>query len=377
MKILLSALCAFLCVLLALPVSAEESEADIAENFSSAAGTAAEASGSELADALASDSIEETGKKLLELITPAEVLSEISDVLLGALPDAVKLFCVSAGLVMLSSVFGSLCGSLGDGGVSDGFSFLSAAAIASAATVTLKPQITRTVEFFDGLGALMNGMIPITGTVWAMGGNVTTAGAGTVTLYAMSAAVENICSAAVMPVCCIMGVCAVCACLSDGSALEGLANGVKRVYGFTVGLLMTVFVFTLGVQTSVAGAADTVTARGAKLLSSTVIPGVGGAVGDTLRTVAGSVTYIKNVVGIGGIVLVAVLTLPALASLLLSRLALLLCSALADMLGCKRESRLFSELGGIYGFLVGAVAVCSAAFVIALGIFVKCTVAAE
>ena len=41
-----------------------------------------------------------------------------------------------------------------------------------------------------------------------------------------------------------------------------------------------------------------------------------------------------------------------------------------------RLDKLLSELGNIYGCLLGAVAICSVAFVIALGIFVRCTVAA-
>jgi hypothetical protein len=81
-----------------------------------------------------------------------------------------------------------------------------------------------------------------------------------------------------------------------------------------------------------------------------VIPGIGGAVGDTVRTLAGSVSYIKNVVGVGGIALIVVLTLPTLISLLLSRLVLLVTSTVAGMLGCSREGRLLSELGNIYGF---------------------------
>ena len=139
---------------------------------------------------------------------------------------------------------------------------------------------------------------------------------------------------------------------------------------------MTVLVFVLGAQTTIAVSADTAAARGAKLLTGTVIPVVGGAVGDTLRTVAGSVQYIKSVVGVGGIILALALTLPTLISLLLFRLVFILTSGFADMLGCKTEGRLLSELGNVYGCLVGAVAICSVAFVIALGIFVRCTVAA-
>ena len=79
--------------------------------------------------------------------------------------------------------------------------------------------------------------------------------------------------------------------------------------------------------------------------------------------------------GVGGIVLLAYITLPTLVSLLLSRLALAVSASAAQMLGCARECKLLSELGSVYGFLTGAVAVCASAFAIALGVFVKCTAA--
>lgn len=157
--------------------------------------------------------------------------------------------------------------------------------------------------------------------------------------------------------------------------LAGFTGAVKKTYNFFVAALMTVLVFALGAQTTIAISADTAAARGAKLLSSTVIPVVGGAVGDTLRTVAGSVQYVKSVVGIGGILFVLAVTLPTLISLLLFRLVFLLTGSMAEALGCQRESRLLSELGNVYGCLVGAVAICSVAFAVALGIFVKCAVA--
>lgn len=358
-------------------VGAENAETEVAEKFAEAAENVADASGSSVANELVSESIDGTGSMLMELLSPKEVLQRIFGSVIDALPSAVSLTCVLTGLVTLSAVSNSISGAIGEGGVTKGFEFLSCSAVIAAILGTVSGQMTHVSDFFDNLSALMESMIPITGTVWAMGGNVTSAGAGTATLYAMLAATGWLCSSAVLPVCCVMGVAAVCSCLSDGGVLDGFCAGVKRVYNFLVGLLMTVFVFTLGAQTTVAGAADTAVARGAKLLSATVIPGVGGAVGDTLRTVAGSVGYIKSVVGVGGIVLVLILTLPTLISLLLSRLSFLLCSTLADALGCKREGKLLLEMGNIYGLLVGAVAICSVAFIIAFGIFVRCAVALE
>ena len=369
------ALCLIVSAFFSVDVLAYGAEDIVSEGFSEAvAGVASE---SEIAERLDGDSLEQTGESLLELLCAEQAMKTVMGELVSALPDALSLLAFVSGLVILSAACSSLCSGVAGNELVGGFSILSSAAIIAALLGSISFQLEGVRTFFDNVSALMTSMIPVTGAVWAMGGNVGCASLGTATLYAMLHVTEWLCSSAVAPVCCVMGISAVCSGLSGGAVLDGFVGGVKKVYVFFTGLIMTALVFVLGAQTTVAGAADGIAARGAKLISATVIPGVGGAVGEALRTVAGSVSYVKSVVGVGGIVLIAVITLPTLISLLLARLVFLLSSTLAFSLGCAREGKLLSELGGIYGFLVGAVAVCSVSFAIAMGIFVRCAVALE
>lgn len=320
-----------------------------------------------------SDDVGETGEILSSMLSPDEIMKKIFGVGGDILPSTLSLLTVLLGLLAVCAVCNSLGASMS--GASEGFSFLSSATVTALIVGTQMELIFDVERFFERLGALMTSMIPITGAVWAMGGNVSTAAVGTVTLGIMLGFVERFCALTVVPVSCVCIVAAISAGLSGGGVLEGFSSGVKKIYGFFIGLVMTVFVFCLGAQTSIATAADTLTARGAKVLAGTLIPGVGGAVGDTLRAVAGSAGYIKSVVGIGGIFLVLTLTLPIITSLLLVRGAFLVAATAADMLDCKREHKLLCEMGNVYGMLVGAVSICSVAFVIALGLFIKCSVA--
>jgi hypothetical protein len=178
-----------------------------------------------------------------------------------------------------------------------------------------------------------------------------------------------------MPVCGFCTALALCNVLSPEMGIKGFAGAVKKIYTFVLGMIMTVLVASLGSQTALASAADSTVARTAKLVSSTVIPVVGGAVGDTLRTVGAGVQYMKSVVGIGGIVCLFLLTLPTLISLLLTRLVFLLCGGIADLLGCESESRLLGELGSVYGCMIAVVSMTSVMFILALILFVKTVVA--
>lgn len=222
----------------------------------------------------------------------------------------------------------------------------------------------------------MSALIPMAGTVWAMGGNVTTASAGTATLSLMLTAFETVCGKTVMPLSYFCMALALCHTLASDTGLGGLARAVKRVYTFSLGLMMTVLLASLGSQTALTAAADSTAARTAKAVSSAVIPVVGGSVGETLRTVASGVQYLKSVLGIGGILLIFFLLLPTLLSLLITRLVFLLASGVAELLGCESDGRLLSELGSIYGCLTAVVSMTSVMFILALSIFVKTVVAA-
>ena len=102
-----------------------------------------------------------------------------------------------------------------------------------------------------------------------------------------------------------------------------------------------------------------------------LIPIVGGALGDTFRTVALGVAFLKSTVGVGVMIVLFLMLLPVLISLLLSRLSFRLSLTVAELLGCDIESRLLHELVGIYGTIIAVVSMCAVFLIFALTLFVK------
>ena len=138
---------------------------------------------------------------------------------------------------------------------------------------------------------------------------------------------------------------------------------------------MTVLLSSLAAQTTLTAVADSVSARAGRLVSSTVIPIVGGNLGEALRTVASSVRYIKSIFGVGGIIIIALIALPIAISLLLTRLVFGICSTFADILGCSQEAKLLSSFSDAYGCMLAVVCGIGMMFVLSLCIFMKTIVA--
>ena len=110
-------------------------------------------------------------------------------------------------------------------------------------------------------------------------------------------------------------------------------------------------------------------------MSGSFIPVLGGSVGETLRTVASGVSYLKNVFGVGGILMIFSLLLPVCVSVLLYRTVFIVCGAIADLFGCASEARLLDGLGEVYGTMLAVITSVSVMFVLALCIFMQSVVA--
>lgn len=327
-------------------------------------------------EGMTSENTEEQGKALSEMLSLPYWISVAEESLREAMGKGVGQLAAICGLLVLASVFQTVRKSIASEALQNTVRFCTVGGLFALLLEMQYEQISGVIRFFDRLFALMAGMIPVTGTLLAMGGNVTTAAQGSATLGVFLSVAEGLCAKTVIPVCAIGTAMALCQALSPDFALRGVASALRKTYTFTLGFIMTLLCFLLSSQSTLCAAADSTGARAAKLLSGMAIPVVGSSVGDTLRTVAGSVQYLKSIVGIGGIAFVLLLLLPTLLSLLITRLVFLLGSGFSEILGCDVEGKLLSELGGVWGMLIAVVAMCSVMFIFALSIFVRIAVAA-
>lgn len=317
----------------------------------------------------------EAGDAVSKMMSVEYLLTYIKDFAGAELGNGLRLLATLLGLLVLSAVFSALQDSFSSVALAKAVRFCTTTAIASVIISFLAEHLRKVQQFSERLSALMSAMIPVAGTLWAMGGNVGTATAGTTGLYLFLTVCQQLCSVVTVPVCCFCTVLALCGSLVPDMGVHGLAGAVKKTYTFLLGLMMTLLLFSLGAQTTLTAAADSTAARAAKMVSASAIPIVGGSVGETLRTVAASVQYLKSVIGFGGVALILMLLIPVLLSLVATRLAFLLGGGIAELLGCHAEGRLLGELGQVYGCMIAVVAMTSVMFIFALVIFIKTAVA--
>ena len=277
-------------------------------------------------------------------------------------------FCALLGLILISSVIGTVKTSL-EPKTANILGLCSSSAIA-VAFVSLQIGTVRAVaEYLADLLTLVNSMTPVVVLLYASGGNVAGASVSSVAMSVFMGFCENILGKTVIP---FSGI---CLCLitvttvTPEVGLDRLITLIKNTYTKTVTFLMSVFCAILAAQTAIAAGSDSISLRAVKFFTGSTIPVVGGSVNESMRMLAGSIGLLKKSFGITAIIIIALLTLPVIVMLLLSRFALNLAASAADLLHCPTERKLLDGISGVYGMLIAVVTACSLMFVFLLTLF--------
>lgn len=303
------------------------------------------------------------------------LLEHARDALANALPAAGKLFGQICLCTLFAALFSVICTAFDAGPLGEAAQLCGRLCTAAILLEVQMGQLDAVRACLRQLQVILNGMLPVLTALFAAGGSTGTATAGCGSLLIFLNLGENLCAGLFFPlVAAACGLAAV-AWMPDGDRLRGIAACIKRVTVWALGLFGAVFSAVLAFQTVLATGADSVAARTVKFAVSSAVPVIGGVVGDTVRTVAAGVGYLKDTVGLLGILLMVLLALPPLLQLLVHRAVLILGEAVAELLGCAGERKLLGEFVSVSGTLLALLCGALLCFVFALVLFVRITLA--
>ena len=305
-----------------------------------------------------------------EISSVAYLLGVIFEAFGGAVTELLPTLALLLGVVILSAVAHNFSSNFG-GGMSGAVNFACRVCSFCAIAAISVSSLSRLKEYFDSLFGIVAAFVPLSGVLYAMGGNLTCAASGSVTLSATLAVCQFFFSKTVIPVFCA---CVALSLLSvfDGvsaSAALAISTTVKKWYTTALAFIMMTLTAAIAAQGMLASKADGAAMRSVKFAASSFIPVVGGAVSSTLGTLASSVELIRGAVGVIGVVIILMLLIPIVTYLAAMRGALAVTSFTAGMLGCSGEKRLLDEIGSLYGYLEGIAAISAVVFIIAMAVF--------
>ncbi|MBO5326760.1 MAG: hypothetical protein J6A84_01395 [Clostridia bacterium] len=311
-----------------------------------------------------------------EASAPRAVLSVVGRLTGLSLRDNLSLLAKICGVLILSAVFRAITPSPnGTGNVGKALSFCATLSLVVVIFSLQRLRFSEISAYFSAVQTLSCAMLPMMGALYAMGGNVGAAVANHGFMTAFLSILQTVISASVLPV---AGLCLAMALLDAVSgklSLRPLCGLIKRTYTLVFSFLMLLLCGVLGIQTTLAKGSDTLALRTARFAAGSFLPVVGGSISEALRTVSGSVQYLRSVTGTGAILVLFFAFLPVFLSVLLNRTVFLISGAAAKLLGCESEEKILCELGSVYGYFLAVIASIFVTTVFSLTLFARCATA--
>lgn len=251
------------------------------------------------------------------------------------------------------------------------FSFFEASIVMISVVVPLADVLTAAVSAMRLLSDFMLTYIPVFTGVISASGMTLSAFSYNAVLLSFSQLCSRASANLIVPSVFLMTLISVFSASAPNIKVDDIISVIKKIVTVALSLLAGIFTGILAIRSKIALAADSVAVKGIKLLSGSVIPIVGGAVGDAFSSVLGSFALIKNTVGAFGIIVILLTVLPSVLSLLLWYLSLSICSVVCNFTGSSTTASILKNISSCVSLVNSILIFFSTVFIISTGIMLN------
>ncbi len=268
-------------------------------------------------------------------LDPMMVMEDIWGLFLENAAAPFKMFASLLALILLTSLLGGINSAVGENSALPTVSALGSAVIVSTAVGGILDSVGTAISAASDFTAVF---IPVFAGIIAVSGQAATAAVFTSVMLVVIQILMQLTVQLLLPFAGLMLGVTAAGGLNTDLKIEKLGDGVKKVIIWALGLIMTIFIGILSLQSVISASADSVTLRAAKFAVSNSIPFVGGAVSDALATVKSSVTLLKSGVGSFGVIAGSCILFPIIAKTLCYRFFLFIAEIVSEMFGTEKIS---------------------------------------
>lgn len=282
-----------------------------------------------------------------------QIFDKGRDELPGALRRAVRSAVVLLTVVLLCALAGEVSGSLGAPAELDVTALAGALAVTAASVADIHALIGLGREALDRMSQFSKVLLPTMTAAAAAAGAPSGAAARQLATMLFSDVLLTLINSLLLPLVYLY----VAAC----TAYAALGNeGLKRVgellkWAVTSILTAVVLAFVgyLTVSGVIAGSADAVTLKAAKMTISGMVPVVGGILSDAAETVLAGAGILRGAVGVFGMLGVLAICVAPFLQLGVHYLVYKLTAALSATVAGGRMAGLIDAIGGAFGLVLG------------------------
>ena len=287
-------------------------------------------------------------------MAPGDLLHYLLDTLAEEAAVPFRLCGVLLSVTMLAALFGGLRDAAVQPEIRQMLETLCTLICVGSAAEPLCASLIRTAETLQTGQLFMASYVPVFTAFLAAGGAVASGASYQVFVLFLTECIMQLANGILFPLLQTAAALGIADAVNPKLHLGRFVSGMRTAVTWVLGFVMAMFSGLMTVRSFVASAADSLAAKSVKLLASSAIPVIGGAVSDAYGTVQGSIQLLRSGIGAVGILVILWLLLPPIVSLLLYRAVFWLMHLVAEMADTRQTAQLFQN----------AQAVLSAAFAI-------------
>lgn len=210
-------------------------------------------------------------------------------------------------------------------------------------------------------------LIPVLAGVLTASGNPASALSVQGAAFAAAQAITALCENFALALIGITAALGISGALLPTLRLSAVGELLRKTVSTVLGISATLFSGLLSIKCVIAGSADSLTARGVRLATSTLVPVVGGALSEAYSSITGSITLVKNTVGVYGLAALFFIGVPSAIQLMLWAAAMRAAAAFAELLGCPTQGEILKNIGYVFSMTNTLLILCIAVLMISAG----------
>lgn len=274
-------------------------------------------------------------------------------------------------IILIHSIFKSVSENLENQAISEITYYVQYILIVTIIMSNFTEIINMAKDSIQTLVGFMYTLTPILITLMITTGSIVSANVvQPILLFAISF-IGNIISNLILPIILISTVLGIVSQLSKKVQIDKIVKFFNSGVVWSLGIILTIFVGMLSLEGTLSSSVDGLTAKTTKAAVSNFIPVVGKVLGDSIDTVMGCASILKNAIGIVGVIIViGICAMPVIKLATLSimyNLAAALCQPIAD----ERIVKLLEQMGGTFKILLAITFAVSIMLIIGITLVVK------
>ena len=284
---------------------------------------------------------------------------------------SIKILGSILAIVIIHSILKSIGENLGNDSTAQIAYFIEYILIITIIIGNFANIITSVQNTISNLVGFMNTLVPMLIALIVATGQVAS---GTILQPILIFAVVfigNIINLIILPIITVTMILNIASNLSDKIQIGNLANFFKSSVTWFLGFVITIFVGLLSLEGTLTSSVDGLTIKGIKSAASTFIPVVGKALGDSVDTVLGATSIIKNSIGFVGIIIVIAICILPIIKLTILSVMYSLVGAISEPLADKKIVNIINQMAGVFKILLGVMFFIAVLLIIGIALTLK------